>query len=136
MKIRRAIRPHSLRDVPIDGFDMFLLSLAEEELTLQQMVEIAPRPGLETARHALRLGRLGLLTLTFESADERLLARGWDEAAAQELLDDARTLRPPPVRPSGARPTFQDPPEPTTGVRRRPTPADLEAILSERKKSG
>jgi hypothetical protein len=131
MKIRRAHRPHSLRDVPIDGFDMFLLSLIEEELTLQQMVEISPRPGLETVRHVLRLGGLGLLTVVFESADEQLLAHGWDEAAAQELIDDARTLRPPPMRASGARPSLQDTPEPVTGVRRKPTP-----VQTQNKKSG
>jgi hypothetical protein len=125
MKIRRATQPRSLRDVRLDGFDMFLLNLAEDELSLIQAVDVAPRPALETVRHVLRLARLGLLSLEFESADERLLARGWDESAAQELLDDAHTLRPPPLRPSGARPTLQEC-EPTTGVRRCLTPAELE----------
>jgi hypothetical protein len=128
MKIRRATQPQSLREVPLDGFDMFLLNLVEDELSLIQLVDVAPRPGLETVRHVLRLGRLGLLSLVFESSDERLLARGWDETAAQELLDDAPTLRPPPMRPSAARVSLDDS-EPVTGVRRKLTPAELGAAI-------
>jgi hypothetical protein len=68
----------------------------------------------------------------FDSRSERLLAQGCDEAAAQELLDNARTLRPPPVgfeeRNSGRAPIAARVPtsvveaEPRTGMRRRPTP--------------
>jgi hypothetical protein len=100
---------------------MFLLSLLEDEIELSALTEIAPRNSLECLRRVLRLGQLGLLRVQFDSNDERLLARGCDEAAAQELLDSAKTLRPPP--PARA-PSFvgalDD--ERKTGIRRRPTP--------------
>lgn len=126
MKIRRAAQKRSLRDIPIDGFDMFLLSLVEDELSLGQLTEISSRSALETVRHVLRLGRLGLLALEHDSADERLLAAGWDESAAQELLDNAQTMRPPPARASAPQAILLEA-ETKTGVRRRPSPHELEA---------
>jgi hypothetical protein len=130
MKIRRAAQKHRLRETPIDGFDMFLLSLVEEEISLAQLAEISSRSALETVRHVLRLGRLGLVVLRHESPDERLLADGWDESAAQELLDEAHTLRPPAhARASAPRVTLPGVgAEPTTGIRRRPTPAGNEPV--------
>lgn len=134
MKIRRAQHQRSLKNVPLDGVDMFLLSLLEDEIELSALTEIAPRNSLECLRRVLRLGQLGLLTLHFDSNDERLLAQGCDEAAAQDLLDNASTLRPPPMRapaassaprysaPSRSVVASEDVDEPKTGIRRRPTP--------------
>jgi hypothetical protein len=137
LKIRRVQHHHSLKNVPLDGVDMFLLSLVEDEIELSALTEIAPRNSLECLRRVLRLGQLGLLQLQFASHDERLLAQGCDEAAAQELLDNANTLRPPPPAPTqriGAESTPRrsgasrsvlsddDVDEPKTGIRRRPTP--------------
>lgn len=121
MKIRRAPHSQSLKNVPLDEVDMFLLSLLEDEIELSALTEIAPRNSLECLRRVLRLGQLGLLRVHFDSNDERLLARGCDEAAAQELLDNANTLRPPPpVRAPAFVGDLDD--EPKTGMRRRPTP--------------
>lgn len=146
MKIRRVQQYRSLKDVPLDGVDMFLLSLVEDEIQLSELTEIAARNALECLRRVLRLGQLGLLRLHFDSHDERLLAHGSDEAAAQELLDNASTLRPPPARwqkyeaqaaprPSGpSRSTLaeDDVDEPKTGVRRLLTPpASLPAKMGK-----
>jgi hypothetical protein len=120
VKIRRAPHSQSLRNVPLDEVDMFLLSLLEDEIELSALTEIAPRNSLECLRRVLRLGQLGLLRVQFDSNDERLLARGCDETAAQELLDNANTLRPPP--PARAPSLAGDLDEPKTGIRRRPTP--------------
>jgi hypothetical protein len=134
VKIRRVQHSISLKNVPVDGVDMFLLSLLEDEIELSELTEIAPQNSLECLRRVLRLGRLGLLRVHFDSLSERLLAQGCDEAAAQELLDNACTLRPPPMkveeRASGRAPVAARVPigaledEPTTGIRRRPTPAE------------
>jgi hypothetical protein len=140
VKIRRVQQYRSLRDVPLDGVDMFLLSLVEDEIELSELIEIAPRNALECLRRVLRLGELGLLRLRFDSRDERLLTQGCDEAAAQELLDNANTLRPPPPRwqkfeerhtartPAPSAPFMSDVEEPKTGVRRRPTPPASEPV--------
>jgi hypothetical protein len=134
LKIRRVKQFRSLRDVPLDEVDMFLLSLVEDEIELSDLMEIAPRNSLECLRRVLRLGQLGLLRLRFDSQDERLLTQGCDEAAAQELLDNANTLRPPPPRwqkleerrttrpPAPSHSFISDVDEPKTGIRRRPTP--------------
>ena len=63
MRIRRLKNKANLRDVAVDGFDMFLLSLVEDELTLTQLVEMVPRDALECVRHVLHLKRLELLEI-------------------------------------------------------------------------
>ena len=135
LKIRRVQQFRSLKSVPLDEVDMFLLSLAEDEIELSDLMEIAPRNSLECLRRVLRLGQLGLLRLRFDTRDERLLTQGCDEAAAQELLDTANTMRPPPAPrwqkfeerrttrpPAPSRSFIAEIDEPRTGVRRRPTP--------------
>lgn len=135
MKIARAKPTHSLHTQPLNGFDMFLLNLVVEELSLSQLIEISPRGPRESVRHVIRLVRMGLLRLSYDTLDEQLLTEGWNEEAAQELLDDALTLRPPKTpeqdtqatvppqcRTSMARPITAAP-EATTGVRRRPAPS-------------
>jgi hypothetical protein len=131
VKIRRVQQQRSLKNVPLDGVDMFLLSLVEDEIELSELTEIAPRNTLECLRRVLRLGQLGLLRLHFDSRDERLLAQGCDEAAVQDLLDNASTLRPPPPHPHASeerlstrpsRAPISDEEVPKTGIRRRPTP--------------
>jgi hypothetical protein len=136
MKIVRAHATHSLHTRPLNGFDMFLLELLVEELSLSQLIEISPRGALESVRHVIRLARMGLLRLSYETLDERLLTEGWSEEAAQELLDDAMTLRPPraalldeqPTLPPQGRTSMARPistqPEASTGIRRRPAPSD------------
>src|SRR5688572_5787757 len=98
MKIRRVKQKANLREAAVDGFDMFLLTLVEDELTLTQLVEMAPRDALECVRHVLHLKQLGLLAVDFDSFDEQLLLVRVGETAANDALDNARTLRPPPKR--------------------------------------
>jgi hypothetical protein len=112
-----------LKDAAIDGFDMFLLALAEDELSLTQLVEMAPRGALEAVRHVLHLRRLGLLQIDFDSFDEQLLLVRAAEAADMhdEALDHIRTLRPPPKR-SGPEPVpVAQVTLPSTGIRPRPS---------------
>jgi hypothetical protein len=125
MKIRRVKHNANLRDVAIDGFDMFLLTLVEDQLSLTQLVEMAPRDALECVRHVLHLKQLGLLAVDFDSFDEQLLLVRVGETAANDALDNARTLRPPPKR-SQPQPAMVigSMAKPSTGMRAKPTPAD------------
>lgn len=133
MRIRRVKNKANLRDAAVDGFDMFLLSLVEDELTLTQLVEMVPRDALECVRHVLHLKRLELLEIIYDSFDEQLLLVRVGETAANDALDNARTLRPPPKR-SAPRPGLQiGQVVPTkiaqvvptsSGVRARPTPPE------------
>jgi hypothetical protein len=124
MKIRRLKHNANLRDAAVDGFDMFLLSLVEDELTLTQLVEMAPRDALECIRRVLHLKQLGLIQVTFDSFDEQLLLVRVGESEA-DAADNARTLRPPP-KPSTPQPAMliANVAKPSTGMRTKPTPAD------------
>jgi hypothetical protein len=129
MRIRRVKQHANLRNAAVDQFDMFLLTLLEDEVSLTQLVEMAPRDALESVRHVLHLKQLGLLEIHFDSFDEQLLLVRVGETAANDALDNARTLRPPPKR-SSPEPTLFGAPliaavaKPSTGVRAKPTPAD------------
>jgi hypothetical protein len=124
MKIRRIKHNTNLRNASVDGFDMFLLSLVEDELTLTQLVEMAPRDMLECIRRVLHLKQLGLIQVDFDSFDEQLLLVRVGENEA-DAADNARTLRPPP-KPSTPQPALliASVPKPSTGMRAKPTPAD------------
>jgi hypothetical protein len=113
-----------LKDVVVDASDMFLLTLIEDELSLTQLVGMAPCGALECVRHVLHLTRLGLLDVDYDSFDEQLLLVRVGETVAGEAHDNAPTLRPPP------RPSKPDPglrigvqPAPSNAMRARPTPA-------------
>ncbi len=136
MKIRRSPQSAIPTNVPLDEVDMFLLSLLEDEIELGALTEIASRSAAECLRRVLRLGRLGLVRLRFDTHDERLMAQVCDDAAVEQQLDDAHTLRPPPLcnvtfeerattRPSAPTHSFVSGIDqaPKTGVRRGLTPA-------------
>ncbi len=136
MKIRRSSQSPVGTNVPLDEVDMFLLNLLEHEIELGALADITSRNALECLRRVLRLGRLGLVRLHFDTQDERLLAQVCDEAADEEMLDHANTLRPPPqrgvkleervtTRPSAPTRSFVGGIDraPKTGVRRGLTPA-------------
>jgi hypothetical protein len=125
MKIRRAKNKANVRDAAVDGFDMFLLGLVEDELTLTELVEMAPREALECLRHLLHLKRLDLVDIVFDGFDEQLLFVRMGETAANDALDNARTLRPPPKR-SAPQPAVlvANVAKANSGMRIKPTPAD------------
>jgi hypothetical protein len=138
MRIRRVKQQANLRNAAVDGFDMFLLTLVEDEVSLTQLVEMAPRDALESVRHVLHLKQLGLLEIHFDSFDEQLLLVRVGETAANDALDNARTLRPPPKR-SAPEPTLLGATlvatvaKPSTGVRAKPTPADGTSLARKTK---
>lgn len=129
MKIRRTSQRPQVGTGSLDGFDMYLLNLVEDELSLSQLVEIAPREPMESLRHVLHLAAQGLLQLTFETSDERLFVQ-LCQGNASAALDTATTLRPPTRNKPEAR-TARAPQsvtqpldrfdEPTTGIRIRPS---------------
>ena len=122
MRIRRVKNKTNLRDIAVDGFDMFLLTLVEDELSLTQLVEMAPRGALECVSHVLHLARLGLLDIDYDSFDEQLLLVRIGETAANDALESARTL-PPPARHTNPSQLIVNIAQPSTGIRARPTPA-------------
>lgn len=125
MRIRRLKHNANSRDAAFDSLDMFLLALAEEEPSLTQLVAMAPGSALECVRHVLQLTRLGLLDIDYDSFDEQLLLVRVGETAANEALDSARTLRPPPKHStpdSGV--LIANVTQPSSGMRARPTPAN------------
>lgn len=126
MRIRRVKHNADLRSAAVDGLDMFLLTMVEDELTLTQLVEMAPRDALECVRHVLHLKRLGLIEIAFDSFDEQLLLVRVGETAADDALDNARTLRPPPRRSTPEPAMFiANVAKPSTGMRAKPgAPAD------------
>lgn len=123
MKIRRLKHNANLRNAAVDGFDMFLLSLVEDELTLTQLVEMAPRDTLECIRRVLHLKQLGFIQVIFESFDEQLLLVRVGESEVD--ADNARTLRPPP-KPSTPQAAIliANVAKPSTGMRAKPTAED------------
>jgi hypothetical protein len=110
VRIARTQRPID-RAVPIDGFDMFLLSRCEEPIKLVQLVEIVPCDATETMERLYRLSQLGLVSLLPDSARAAAFAprvqapaaRSPDELTQSSVrpipidaaFDDATTLRPP-----------------------------------------
>jgi hypothetical protein len=98
LRLRRRSKLPELRNLPLDGVDMFLLSRLDGELTLAQLTDIvAMCDPSETERRVYQLARLGLLDgpdVTTEHSGvsvARGLARSYE---AEELV----TLRPPPPR--------------------------------------
>lgn len=125
MKIRRAKNKANVREAAVDGFDMFLLGLVEDDLTLTQLVEMAPRDALECLRHLLNLKRLELVEIIFDSFDEQLMFVRMGETATSDALDNARTLRPPPKRSTPQQSMLvANMAKPSTGMRIKPTPAE------------
>jgi hypothetical protein len=151
MIIRRSRQRADLKNVPIDGFDMFLLNLVQDGLSLAQLVEIAPRKARETLSHVLHLTQLGLLQLDFETLDEHLMFAHFAHEHC-EPMEYATTGRPPAPRrvsqshmapvsstpaqqPHQARAMGSFENEPTTGVRKRPEASD-DSITQRAKLSG
>jgi hypothetical protein len=92
--IRRSRLRLDLR-LPLDGFDMFLLTRIEGAFgptTIQDLVALTPRAPLDTMQRVEQLVQLGILEVEGDFDSEvtqdgiRTLARG----------EDALTLRPPP----------------------------------------
>jgi hypothetical protein len=110
VRIARTNRPID-RTVPIDGFDMFMLSRCEEPIRLAQLVEIVPCEATETMERIYKLSQLGLVSLLPDSSRAAPFQPRVDRTAQQdaltqssvrpvaepgdEVLDDADTLRPP-----------------------------------------
>jgi hypothetical protein len=111
VRIARTKRPID-RTVPIDGFDMFMLSRCEPPISLAQLVEIVPCEATETMERIYRLSQLGLVSLLpdasratpFQPRLDRAAQQAKDDLtqssvrpvpAPEEALDDAATLRPP-----------------------------------------
>jgi hypothetical protein len=132
MRIARTKRPID-RTIPIDGFDMFMLSRCEEPIGLSQLAEMVPCEATETMERIYKLSQLGLLSLLPDEDLTQSSVRPVAESRDQGF-DDATTLRPPappwkrrdatddartnPVK-GRARTGFEVDPQPATGVRAR-----------------
>lgn len=128
MFIKRTNQRTQLKSVPLDGFDMFLLNLLQDRLSMTQLVESAPRDALETMRHVLHLTELGLLQLDFESSDEQLLFSQMVDARS-DPSEYAKTGRPPPP---GVSTPIGSLGQLSTGIRMRPTPTATLPYEAER----
>jgi hypothetical protein len=95
--IRRTKLGVDLRALPIDGFDMFLLTRIEGSsgpMSFQELVAMTPRAPLDTLQRVEQLARLGLLMVEGESPP----ALCADGAHALTPGEDIITLKPPPKR--------------------------------------
>jgi hypothetical protein len=93
--IRRSKLGLDLRTLPIDGFDMFLLTRVEGAAgatSINELVAVTPRAPLDTMQRVEQLVRLGLLEVEGEPS-EGLMGDG---ARPLSVADDPITLKPPP----------------------------------------
>jgi hypothetical protein len=134
VKIVRSAHSVDLRNVPIDGFDMFLLSRLDLPLSLVDLAEMAPCDPTVTMERIYHLAQLGLVEIRPDDDAERPLRPRSLPAVPPRpvhrpvlVADDAQTLRPPPrtsslddavtLRPPAPSTPFDA--APSTGVRTR-----------------
>jgi hypothetical protein len=60
-----------LRNLPLDGFDMFLLAQLDSTASVAELVDIAPCDRAETMRRLYQLARFQVVELSAETAEER-----------------------------------------------------------------
>ena len=130
VKIRRTKRSIDLRNLPLDGFDMFLLTQLESTLSLQELLDIAPCDHDETIRRLHQRVAFQLVEVSGEPGEKLPPAkpvRAVPKALELNLPPSSRidfddeetgTLRPPPgaqrrahkapLRTAAARPANED----------------------------
>jgi hypothetical protein len=79
-----------LRNLPLDGFDMFLLAQLDSTASVAELVDIAPCDRAETMRRLYQLARFQVVDLSGETKEERT------ELALQ--LEPPAPLAPPQPR--------------------------------------
>jgi hypothetical protein len=103
--VRRSNRSIDLRNLPLDGFDMFLLAQLDMPQPLCDLIDIAPCDSQEAMRRVRQLAALGVIEIAGElPPDMRVLAPVRGAATLADADDDAdddsdqiMTLRPPPA---------------------------------------
>jgi hypothetical protein len=112
VKIRRTKRSIDLRNLPLDGFDMFLLTQLESTLSLPELLDIAPCDHDETIRRLHQLVGFQLVEVSGKPG-ERLPPAKPQKVAKKSLEieipagrpdfedEDTGTLRPPPKKRGG-----------------------------------
>ena len=113
VKVRRTKRSIDLRNLPLDGFDMFLLTQLESTLSLQELLDIAPCDRDESLRRLHQLVAFQLVEVSGEPG-EKLPAPRPARVVPQPASpprpekpqpvrvdfedEDTNTLRPPPAK--------------------------------------
>jgi hypothetical protein len=110
VRVRRSGRAVDLRNLPLDGFDMFLLAQLDSTASVAELIDIAPCDRAETLRRLFQLARFQVVDLSAETADERAeLARQVEPAAPvappKPRLKDAAVTQKAVSRP---RPDFDE----------------------------
>jgi hypothetical protein len=113
MKVRRTQRSIDLRNLPLDGLDMFLLTQLESVLSLQELLDIAPCDNDESLRRLHQLVSFQLVELSGAPGEKlpqprpvrvapRPAAPRPPSKARPARVDfddeDTSTLRPPPTK--------------------------------------
>jgi hypothetical protein len=91
VKIVRTTLAIDLRNVAIDGFDMYLLSRLDEPMTLDQLLEVCPCDATKAMQRVAHLSELGLLELRGS------VALAAERARSEPPEDTMPTLRPVPL---------------------------------------
>jgi hypothetical protein len=111
--VRRSKRSIDLRNLPLDGFDMFLLAQLDMPQPLGDLIDIAPCDSQEAMRRVRQLAALGVVEISGELPPElrgvlapakgaATLADANDDRAGDDS-DQIMTLRPPPAPRAAAR---------------------------------
>jgi hypothetical protein len=103
--VRRSKRSIDLRNLPLDGFDMFLLAQLDMPQPLGDLIDIAPCDSQEAMRRVRQLAALGVVEISGDLPPElRVLAPAKGAATLADADDDddqdsdqRMTLRPPPA---------------------------------------
>jgi hypothetical protein len=145
VKIRRTKRSIDLRNLPLDGFDMFLLTRLESTLALSELLDIAPCDHDETLRRLHQL--VGFQLVEVSGAKGEKLPAPKPVLAKKPLQitigaehpdfddEDTGTLRPPPKK-RRANPAFSRTlSEDDATTLRPPSPLAVKDMMREAEKT-
>jgi hypothetical protein len=108
--LRRSRVGPAVRSLPIDGFDMFLITRVEDagSMSVAELVSLAPRPSADTLARLDMLVKLGVFSLEGAASSDgiQLLIPFEDRATLKppqpqpksQPAEDAQTLRPAQAR--------------------------------------
>lgn len=108
MKVRRSSRSVDLKNLPLDGLDMFLLVQLEGTLTTAELCDIAPCEKEETMRRLEQLEGFGIVEFTGETAAEIAELEATRARRMRKERPAARSAEPPKAEAFARRTAFDD----------------------------